>query len=157
MKKFSLTGLLIFIVSAELTGALSALASGSFSGLYSGVSQPPLSPPAFLFPVVWTLLYALMGASAYIIYREDDDLVNRSYALGYYVIQLAVNFTWSILFFRFELFGIAAVTAILLFALVAVMILSFRKVSRLAAVTSVPYLVWLAFASYLAIGVWYLN
>ena len=145
MKKFSLTDLLIFVVSAELTGAVSALISGSFA------------PPAFLFPVVWTILYALMGFSAYLVYRSEDSGSDRSTALGFYFIQLAVNFSWSIIFFRFRLFLLAALTALLLAVLVAGMILAFRKVSKTAAYINIPYLVWMTFAAYLAFGVWILN
>ena len=157
MKKFNLTDLLIFIVSAELIGAVSALISGSFSPLYSEIRNPPLAPPAFLFPVVWTVLYAVMGFSAYLIYRDEESGSDRSTALGVYIIQLAVNFSWSIIFFRFRLFALAAFVALILAVLAAAMILSFRKVSRTAAYVNVPYLLWMMFATYLAFGVWFLN
>ena len=155
MKKFSLTDLLIFVVSAELSGAVSALISGSFSPLYAEIRNPPFA--AFLFPVVWTILYALMGFSAYLVYRSEDSGSDRSTALGFYFIQLAVNFSWSIIFFRFRLFLLAALTALLLALLVAGMILAFRKVSKTAAYINIPYLVWMTFAAYLAFGVWILN
>ncbi len=157
MKKFSLTDLLIFIVSAELTGAVSALLSGRFSSLYAEIRNPPLSPPGWVFPVVWTLLYALMGLGAYLVFRNEDFGTERSTALGIYVIQLGVNFLWSIFFFRFRLFGVAAFTALILAVLVAAMVLSFRKISRTAAVLNIPYLLWSVFAAYLAFGVWILN
>lgn len=157
MKKFSLTDLLIFVVSAELTGAVSALISGSFSDLYAEIRNPPLSPPGWLFPVVWTILYALMGLGAYMVYRNDDAGSDRNTALGLYVIQLGVNFLWSIIFFRFRLFAVAALTALILAILVAAMILSFRKVNKTAAAINLPYLLWLIFAAYLSFGVWILN
>ncbi len=157
MKKFSLTDLLIFVVSAELVGAVSALISGSFTPLYSEIRNPPLSPPSWLFPVVWTVLYAVMGFSAYLIYRDEDSGSDRSRALGFYVIQLAVNFSWSIIFFRFRIFPLAAFVALLLAVLVAGMILAFRKVNRIAAYINIPYLLWMTFATYLAFGVWFLN
>jgi len=157
MKKFSLTDLLIFMVSAELTGALSALLSGGYSGLYSGIRNPPLSPPGWLFPIVWAVLYALMGVGAYLVYRNDDTGSDRKTALGLYVIQLGVNFLWSIIFFRFRLFALAAFTAVVLAILVFAMLVSFRKVSRTAAAVNIPYLIWLIFAAYLSVGVWLLN
>ncbi|MBR4626377.1 MAG: tryptophan-rich sensory protein [Ruminococcus sp.] len=157
MKKFSITDLLIFIVSAELTGAVSALIAGGFTSLYAEIRNPPLSPPGWVFPVVWTLLYALMGLGAYLVFRREDSCSDRSTALGLYVIQLGVNFLWSILFFRFRLFGVSAFTALILLLLVLAMILNFRKVSRTAALINVPYLLWLAFAAYLSFGVWILN
>ena len=157
MKKFSLTDLLIFIVSAELTGAVSALLSGGFSSLYAEIQNPPLSPPGWVFPVVWTVLYALMGTGAYLVYRSEDAGNERTASLGLYVIQLGVNFLWSIIFFRFRLFPVAAFTALILLILAAAMVNEFRRVSRTAALINLPYLVWLAFAAYLSFGVWILN
>ena len=157
MKKFSLTDMLIFVVSAELTGAVSALLSGSFRPFYESVENPPLAPPALLFPVVWTILYALMGFGAYLIYRNEDAGSDRTLALGIYVIQLAVNFSWSIIFFRFRMFAAAALTAIALTILSGAMVWAFRKVSKLAAAINIPYVIWLIFASYLSVGVWILN
>ena len=156
MKKFKWTDLVIFIVSAELVGAVSALLSNGFTEFYRSLVQPPLSPPAILFPIVWTILYALMGWSAYLIYSEDDA-PDRAKALILYAVQLAVNFSWSIIFFRFQQLGAAAVTAVLLSILVAAMILSFRKIRTKAAVLNIPYLLWSLFASYLAIANWVLN
>ena len=157
MKKFSLTDLFIFIVSAELTGAVSALISGSFSSLYAEIRNPPLSPQGWVFPIVWTILYALMGTGAYLVYRNEDAGTERSASLGLYVIQLGVNFLWSIIFFRFRLFSVAAFTALVLLVLAAAMVNEFRRVSRTAAVINLPYLIWLTFAAYLSFGVWILN
>lgn len=156
MKRFSLTELIISIVTAELVGALSALISGDFTGFYSEVARPPLSPPGAVFPVVWAVLYALMGVSAYIIYRHEESR-GRECALKVYLVQLAVNFSWSIIFFRFRAFGAAAVVAVVLAVLVGVMILMFKRISRKAGLMNIPYLAWLIFAAYLAIGVWVLN
>ena len=157
MKKFKLTDLLIFVVTAELVGALSALFAGDFTSFYEEVIRPPLSPPAWLFPVVWAILYALMGTSAYLIWNNRKNEIRRSDALRLYYIQLAVNFSWSIIFFRFRAFAIAAALAVILFLLVGVMILSFRRISTLAAKLNIPYLIWLGFASYLAAAVYFLN
>ena len=104
MKKFKLTDLLIFVVTAELAGALSTLLAGDFTSFYSEIIRPPLSPPAWLFPVVWAILYALMGTSAYMIWNNRKNEIRRSTALRLYYTQLAVNFSWSIIFFRFRIF-----------------------------------------------------
>ena len=157
MKKFKLTDLLIFIVTAELVGALSALFSGDFSSFYAEIKAPPLLPPAWLFPVVWAILYALMGISANLIWQTDASTKGRSSALKLYYIQLAVNFSWSILFFRFRLLGIAAAVAIILLLLTGVMILAFKRVKKISAWMNIPYLIWLCFASYLAAAVYILN
>lgn len=157
MKKFKLTDLLIFVVTAELVGALSALFAGDFTSFYEEVIRPPLSPPAWLFPILWAILYALMGTSAYLIWNNRKNEIRRSDALRLYYIQLAVNFSWSIIFFRFRAFAIAAALAVILFLLVGAMILLFRKISPLAAKLNMPYLIWLGFASYLAAAVYFLN
>lgn len=155
MKKIKWTELLIFIVSAELVGAVSALFAGSFGSFYSQTAQPPFSPPAWVFPVVWAILYGLMGISAYIVSESESPV--RSAGLGAYAIQLGVNFSWSIIFFRFRFLNIAAVVAVILAVLVAFMVYLFGKISKKAALLNIPYLVWLLFAAYLAIGTAVLN
>lgn len=155
MKKFSLTDLLIFIVSTELVGAFSALISGDFNSIYTEIIKPPLSPPAWLFPVVWAVLYAIMGISAYMIYRSNNHLSEKAFKI--YIIQLAVNFSWSIIFFKFRLMTVAAVVAVLLALLVGLMIYMFGKIKKSAGLINIPYLLWSIFASYLAIGTAILN
>lgn len=155
MKKFCWTDLFIFIVSAEIAGAFSALLSGGYTELYAELIRPPLSPPAIVFPVVWTILYAMMGISAYQIWRYDTLSSRR--AIGIYAIQLAINFSWSIIFFRFKALFLAAVVAVLLFFAVGAMVYLFRRIDRKAANLQLPYLVWSFFAAYLAIGTSILN
>lgn len=155
MKKFSFTELIISIVFAELVGAVSALLAGDFRGLYTELIQPPLSPPAWVFPVVWAILYALMGITSYMIYRSDS--YRSKSALIVYFIQLAVNFSWSIIFFRFELLTLAAVVAVVLTILVGIMICMFLSIRKKAGYFNIPYLLWMIFASYLAIGTMLLN
>ncbi|MDE5854455.1 MAG: tryptophan-rich sensory protein, partial [Ruminococcus sp.] len=140
MKKFSLTDLLIFIVSTELVGAFSALLSGNFSIFYTEITRPPFSPPAWIFPVVWTVLYAIMGISAYMIYRSNNYQYKN--ALKIYIIQLLVNFSWSIIFFRFRLLTFASIVAVLLALLVGLMIYIFCKIKKSAGLINIPYFLW---------------
>lgn len=151
MKKFSLTELFISIIAAELVGTVSAIISGNFSLIYLSIIQPPFSPPAIVFPVVWTVLYALMGISDYIVQQKQNN------ALTIYVLQLIVNFLWSIVFFRLKLFGLSAMLAIILFMLVWLMIMCFLKISKISAFLNIPYLLWSAFATYLAVSIYFLN
>lgn len=151
MKKFSLTELFISIIAAELVGTVSAIISGNFSLIYLSIIQPPFSPPAIVFPVVWTVLYALMGISDYIVQQKQNN------ALTIYVLQLIVNFLWSIVFFRLKLFGLSAMLAIILFMLVWLMIMRFLKISKISAFLNIPYLLWSAFATYLAVSIYFLN
>ena len=147
----------IWILIAEGVGLLSGLLSSRGMELYSAsITKPPLSPPAILFPIVWTVLYALMGIGAALIWQEEPSK-ERSRGLNLFVAQLIVNFFWSLIFFNARGFGFAAVWLILLWALVLLMILEFRKVRPLAAWLQVPYLFWLTFAAYLNIGVALLN
>lgn len=149
MKKHNIADMLIFIISAELIGALSALLSGGFSDFFTKYEEPPLLPPAWLFPVVWIILYAVMGFSAYLIYSSDENAISKKKALTVYWAQLAVNFMWSIVFFRFEALWAAFAVIIVLLALIVVMINRFRKINVLASYLNAPYLLWVAFASYL--------
>lgn len=152
MKKFNLTDLLIFVVSAELVGALSALFAGNFTSFYAEIIQPPLSPPAVVFPIVWAILYALMGISAYLVSTSG-----KPYSLKIYNIQLAVNFIWSIVFFRFRLLKLSAILATILLILVGVMIMQFCRIRKISAGLNIPYLLWSAFATYLAISICIIN
>ena len=155
MRKINLTDLLIFVITAELTGALSAIISGNFTDFYAQLHQPPFSPPSIVFPFVWTVLYALMGVSAYMVWLADTLQSKR--AVRAYISQLAVNFSWSIIFFRFKELTLAAFTAVLLAVLVATMIFLFCKVNKKAAYLQLPYMAWSIFAAYLAVGTALLN
>lgn len=147
----------LWIGLAEAVGGLSAWLSREGMKAYSEtVAQPPLSPPMWLFPVVWGILFLLMGYSAGRIYLAPESR-DRSRGLNLFVAQLIINFFWSLIFFNAQAFGLAFVWLILLWVLVLLMILTFRKVDPLAAWLQVPYLLWLTFAAYLSAGVWYLN
>ncbi len=156
MKKHSISDLLIYVISAEAVGALSALLSGGFGDFFLKYEKPPLLPPAWLFPVVWTILYALMGISAYLVSRyAEGNIKNR--ALKIYWTQLAVNFMWSIVFFRFELLWGAVIVVLVLLAPVAAMISSFKKIRAAAGYINIPYLLWVAFAAYLTTAIAVIN
>ena len=149
-----------YIISAGIAlavGVLSGLLSmGGMEEYASSVMKPALRPPGWLFGVVWTILYALMGISAAKIWLAPAS-TNREKGLNLYVAQLIVNFFWSLIFFNAQAFGFAVVWLLLLWVLVFLMILQFYKVNKKAALLQVPYLIWLTFAAYLNIGVWVLN
>ena len=145
------------ILLTESIGALSGWLSKDGMKIFSAsISQPPLSPPAFLFPIVWGILYALMGIGAVRIYRSPQS-TERNRALNVYITQLIVNFFWSLIFFNAQAFLFAFFWLLILWFLVLWMILLFHKVNPLAAKLQIPYLLWLSFAAYLNLGVWYLN
>ena len=156
MKKINWTDLLFFVIVTELAGALSSLISGgNFGGYYDTLAKPPLAPPGWLFPVVWAVLYAVMGFSAYLIGRSDS--INKRTALILYFVQLAVNVLWSPVFFGLKSFGGAVAVIIVLVILVAAMLVVFGRIERCAALVNIPYLVWVLFATYLTIGFTVLN
>ena len=157
MKKRSWKTYAFWILLSELVGIVSGWISREGTEAFSQTAlQPPLSPPAILIPIVWTVLYALMGISAArISIAPDSPAKDRS--LNLFVAQLIVNFFWSPIFFNTGAYGFAFLWLLLLIVLVAWMILTFRKVDPLAAWLQVPYLLWLLFAAYLNYGVWQLN
>lgn len=146
-----------WIALSEGVGALSGWLTREGSRTFGEtVLQPPLSPPAIVFPIVWTILYALMGISTarFSLAQQSPE---RSRGLNLFVVQLIVNFFWSPIFFNAGAYGFALLWLILLWALVLWTILTFRKVDPLAALLQIPYLIWLTFAAYLNYGVWVLN
>ena len=139
-------------------GGLSALLTMKNMDLYSRVQTPPLSPPSILFPIVWTLLYLLMGVSSGLVWRaRQNDPKSADAGISFYAVSLLFNFVWSILFFNFELYLFSFFWLLILFGLILGTILSDWKVNRAAAYLQIPYAVWVAFAGYLNIGIWYLN
>lgn len=148
---------LFWILLTEAVGGLSGWLTREGSRIFSEtVVQPPLSPPAAVFPIVWSILYALMGIGAARIWRSTPS-PERSKSLNLFIIQLVVNFFWSLIFFNAQRYGFAFLWLLLLWGLVLAMILQFRRVDPLAAWLQLPYLIWLTFAAYLNFGIWYLN
>lgn len=154
MKIKDKSALTIAILIPLAVGTLSAFFSGNMS-LYSTINKPPLSPPAFLFPIVWIILYILMGISSYFIYESNDP--DKRNALKTYAIQLFFNFWWSIIFFRFSLYLSAFFWLLILIALIARMIYQFYQINRAASYLQIPYLFWCLFAAYLNFMIYKLN
>ena len=148
---------LVFVLITEGVGLLAGLLTRQAVDIYGEtVLKPALSPPAILFPIVWTVLYALMGIGAARVWNTPES-ADRKRAINIFIIQLAVNFFWSLIFFNAQAFGFAVLWLLLLWALVLFMILSFRKVDLTASLLQIPYLLWVTFALYLNFGVWMLN
>lgn len=135
-----------------LSGFIGYLLGGN-TQLYSSIIKPPFAPPPILFPIVWTILYILMGISSYIISNNS----NNSKALQIYYIQLIVNSLWSLLFFRFNLFLFSSLWILLLLGLVIYMFYLFFKINKTAALLQIPYIIWLIFAGILNFSIYALN
>lgn len=141
----------------EAVGAFSGWLSRGGAELYAReINKPPLSPPGIVFPIVWVILYALMGYSASVIDRSPASQA-RTRGLTLYLVQLGFNFFWSLIFFNGQWYGFAFFWLAALWALVFLMIRRFAEVGATAAKLQWPYLVWLTFAGYLNLGVWILN
>ena len=140
-----------------LVGVVAGLLSRSGMEVFEMVNKPPLSPPAFLFPIVWTILYILMGISAYLIIKSDANLEEKTKALKIYIYQLIVNFLWPIFFFNLKWYFFSFLWILLLWVLIIVMIREFSRISKTAGYLLVPYLLWVTFATYLTFAIWVLN
>ena len=146
-----------WIILCEAVGALAGWISAGGIEVYSALAnKPPLTPPQWVFPVVWTILYALMGISAARISLTPPSK-ERNRGLNFFTAQLIVNFFWPLLFFNAGAYGLSFLWLLLLLVLVIWMTLEFRKVSPQAAYLQIPYILWLSFAAYLNAAVWYGN
>ena len=149
-----------YIISSAIAlgvGVISSLLTMENMNL-SALRQPPLSPPAFLFPIVWTVLYVLMGISSARVYERRSVMPEevRS-ALSTYASSLVVNFAWSIIFFNFGAFFIAFLWIILLEVLILKTIKEYIKIDKTAALLQIPYAIWVAFAGYLTFAIAFSN
>ncbi len=149
--------LVIGIAIPLLVGGLSALLSGGGMGVFATLEKPPLSPPGWLFPVVWTVLYTLMGIASWLVFSSGADSGQIRDALMVYFYQLVVNFLWPIFFFDFGWYLFSFFWLLLLWVLIVATIRRFYPISAAAAYLLVPYLLWVTFAGYLNLGIWLLN
>ena len=147
---------IISIIIALAVGGLSAFLTRGNMDLYETINTPALLPPAILFPIVWTILYILMGISAAAVYVKKET-ADVSGALKTYALQLIVNFFWSIIFFNMRAYMFAFVWIILLWLLIIIMIMQFYRVRPVAAYLQIPYFLWVTFAAYLTFMVYILN
>ena len=149
-----LVGLLGWLLAAFAAGAVGAVASVDAGSFYAQLSKPSWSPPSWVFGPVWSALYALMGVSAWLVWRS---LGPKRVALGLFGAQLAANALWSWLFFGWHQGGLAAAEVLVLLVLIVATVAAFWRTSRLAALLLVPYLLWVSFASMLTWAIWWSN
>lgn len=149
--------LLISLGIPLAVGGLAALLSGGGMADYGQLNQPPLSPPGWLFPVVWTVLYLLMGYASYRVLTSGEDPGEIRRALTLYGAQLAVNFLWPVVFFGLEWRLVAFFLLIVLWVLIYLTMRAFSKIDERAGDLLLPYIIWVTFAGYLNLGVYLLN
>ena len=149
--------LLICVAIPLAVGGLAGLLSRGGMEVFASLEKPPLSPPGWLFPVVWTVLYVLMGIASYLVFTSGADRKTVGSALRVYGVQLVVNFLWPIFFFNFGWYLFSFIWLLLLLLLILITFARFWKISIPAACLLIPYLRWVVFAGYLNLGVPLLN
>ena len=145
-----------FSALALCVGALTGILTSGEMEAFSALNQPPLSPPGWLFPVAWTVLYLLMGLSMGLVWRSDAGY-HRRRVLRLWCVQLGMNFLWTLLFFNLQLRLFAFFWLLGLLAIVGWMTAEMEQAQKTAARLQIPYLLWLVFAGYLNLGVYLLN
>lgn len=143
------------LIPVLLIGGLSSLFVMNFTDVYGKINTPPLSPPGSVFPVVWTILFILMGVASYIVFESADS--TKRFALIIYAVQLALNFTWTITFFRFQNYWLAVFVVISLLLFIILNIYFFGRINTNAGWLLAPYFIWVLFATYLTTSIAIMN
>lgn len=149
--------LLVCLAIPLAVGGLAALITGGGMQDYGSMNKPPLSPPGWVFPVVWTVLYLLMGYASYRVYTSGGDREQVRKALILYGAQLAANFLWPLIFFGLQWYLVAFVLLVALWVLIYVTMRAFSVIDERAGDLLLPYILWVTFAAYLNLGVFLLN
>ena len=147
-----------YIISVLISlgiGGLSAYLTKESMPIYSAINRPALSPPPELFPIVWSILFVLMGIAAAIIWCSNGRKIDS--ALIFYCFQLIFNFCWTLIFFNFREYFATFIWLVMLLVLIGITAVKFFKISRIAGWLLVPYFAWVAFAGYLNYMIWILN
>ena len=157
LQNIKLKPLFISLFLSLGTGALASLFTADSREQYATLYKPPFAPPGWLFPVVWTILFILMGVAAYLVYISDSP--QKTDALKLYLVHLFVNFGWSIIFFRWNAYFLAFTWLLLLIYLVYMVAKEFFEINKTAGILLIPYLIWLIYAGYinLSIALYYLG
>lgn len=149
--------LLICLAIPFGVGALSGWLTRGSMAEFARLTKPPLSPPGWLFPVVWTILFLMMGLASWLVLRSGEPPQAIQRALRLYALQLAVNFFWSIFFFNLSLYLFSFFWLVLLWVLVLITAIRFYRISKPAGYLMIPYLLWITFAGYLNLSIYLLN
>ena len=157
MKEKNWKALLLCLLIPLAAGGLGALLGGGFGESYGAMYKPLLSPPGWVFPIVWTALYLLMGWASYLVLTSEASEPRKRRALTVYAVQLGLNLLWPLFFFRLGWYVFAFIWLIALLAAVLACRLLFRYIEKRAGDLLLPYVIWLFFAAYLNLGVAILN
>ena len=151
---YNLKKLVIFIVIPLIVGFIGGLIGNSSVG-FDIINKPNFAPPGIVFPIVWTVLYTLMGISSYLVYMSHDK--DKMCSLRIYALQLVFNMLWTFFFFNLKWYLFSFFWIIILIVLVGVMVYKFINIDRLSGYLQMPYLIWLIFASILNLTIYFIN
>ena len=156
-KRINIKSLIISIAIPLALGGVSALITAGSMEDFAALKKPPLSPPGWLFPTVWTVLYVLMGIASYLVLRSQSAPEEKRSALKVYFIQLAFNFLWSPIFFTLGAYELAFLWLVILLAMIVATALRFWHIDKRAGALMLPYVLWVSFAAYLNLAIAGLN
>lgn len=156
-EKRQIGALIIIIILTEAAGFLVGFLTMQNYGLYENLMKPSFSPPGWVFPIVWSILYLLMAIAFYRIWLSGKSGKNVSKAMTYYFIQLALNLIWPIIFFKFNLYGLAFIDLLLLLIFILLTTFEFFKIDKIAGILMIPYIIWVSFAGILNYAIWAMN
>lgn len=155
IRTIKLKKLLLYLGVTFVFGLIGTLLGGGVTQIYTSLNKPPLSPPGIVFPIVWSVLYLLMGLAAYFLSNERNRKISS--LLKIYWIQLILNALWPLVFWRLQAFELAAVIIIAILLLVVSLTVWAYKINKLSSFLLIPYIIWLFFALYLNLGIAVLN
>ena len=155
--RFNLKRLLLSLALPLLVGGFAAVITRDNMDLYSKITKPPLAPPSWLFPLVWTILYILMGVSLYLVWDNNANQEVKYKAFLLFGIQLFLNGIWSPVFFNNQQFLLSLIILVALCGFTIGMIITFYKISKPSGILQIPYFIWLVFAGYLNLAICLIN
>lgn len=150
--KINIKKLLYYILTPLILGAIIGYISNAFKG-FLGIITPEFTPPKIFFPIIWSILYILMGLSRYLIYKKG----NNKKAIKIYNLGLVINLMWPILFFLFKWYLLSFLWILILIGVVIYMIIIFYNISKTSSLIQIPYLLWIIFAAILNFAIYTLN
>ena len=149
--------LIVSVAIPLIVGGISALVTRNSMQNFEQISKPALSPPGWLFPIVWSILFILMGIASYLVVTSNANIKEQGSALKFYAIQLIFNFFWSIWFFNLQAYWFAFVWLVALLILIIATTVKFWRISKPACLLMLPYIAWVLFAGYLNLGIALIN
>lgn len=155
--KIKLKELVYAVIIPLILGGASGFLTRNGMDSFETLKKPPLSPPGWLFPIVWTVLYILMGISSYLIYTSYSAKRQKKNSLTVYALQLIFNVVWPFFFFSLKLYTFSFMWLLIMWGLIILTTVMFYKISKTAAYLMIPYILWVTFALYLNLGVALLN